>query len=242
MGSMVGQAIAESRRALVDRNNALAREVIARGQEVNELHRRLRERAFMIMATQQPVARDLRLIVSFQHMVLELERMGDHAVGIARAALRLNDLPQLKPYVDLPKMAELTESQVHEILGAVIEADEDRARAIAERDDEVDVLYHKIWEELIRFMVEDDATIRDTLTFNLKKEGYVVIVAQDGAEAVARARSSRPDLILLDLMLPELNGLEVCRILRQEGNVAIIMLTAKESEVDKVVGLQLGAD
>src|ERR1700716_4668777 len=91
-------------------------------------------------------------------------------------------------------------------------------------------------------VVEDDATIRDTLTFNLKKEGYVVTVAQDGADAVARARSSRPDLILLDLMLPELNGLEVCRILRQEGNVPIIMLTAKESEVDKVIGLQLGAD
>ena len=112
------------------------------------------------MATQQPVARDLRLIVSFQHMVLELERMGDHAVGIARAALRLNDLPQLKPYVDLPKMAELTELQVHEILGAVIEADEDRAGAIAERDDEVDVLYHKIWEELIRYMVDDPTNVQ----------------------------------------------------------------------------------
>src|SRR4030081_3021221 len=91
-------------------------------------------------------------------------------------------------------------------------------------------------------VVEDDATIRDTLTFNLKKEGYVVTVAQDGADAVARARSSRPDLILLDLMLPELNGLEVCRILRQESAVPIIIMTAKESEVDKVIGLQLGAD
>src|SRR5438034_4814719 len=158
MGSMVEQAIAESMRALVDRNNALAREVIARDQEVNELHRLLRERAFMIMATQQPVARDLRLIVSFQHMVLELERMGDHAVGIARAALRLNDLPQLKPYIDLPKMAELTESQIHEILGAVIEADQDRARVIAKRDDEVDALYHTIWEELVGFMINDRST------------------------------------------------------------------------------------
>jgi len=91
-------------------------------------------------------------------------------------------------------------------------------------------------------VVEDDATIRDTLTFNLKKEGYAVTVAQDGADGVAKGRSSRPDLILLDLMLPELNGLEVCRILRQESNVPIIMLTAKESEVDKVIGLQLGAD
>ena len=91
-------------------------------------------------------------------------------------------------------------------------------------------------------VVEDDATIRDTLTFNLKKEGYAVTVAEDGSQALAQARSSRPDLVLLDLMLPELNGLEVCRLLRQEGNVPIIMLTAKESEVDKVVGLQLGAD
>src|ERR1700686_4557996 len=155
MGSMVEQAIADSMRALVDRDNALARVVIARDQDVNELHRQLRERAFMIMATQQPVARDLRLIVSFQHMVLELERMGDHGVGIARAALRLNDLPQLKPYIDLPRMAELTEAQGHEILGAVIEADEDRARAIAERDEEADVLYQKIWDELVRFRVGD---------------------------------------------------------------------------------------
>src|SRR4030088_168651 len=91
-------------------------------------------------------------------------------------------------------------------------------------------------------VVEDDATIRDTLTCNLKKEGYAVTVAQDGADGVAKARSSRPDLILLDLMLPELNGLEVCRILRQEGTVPIIMLTAKERGVDKVIGLQLGAD
>jgi DNA-binding response OmpR family regulator len=91
-------------------------------------------------------------------------------------------------------------------------------------------------------VVEDDATIRDTLTFNLKKEGYAVTVAEDGAAALTQARSTKPDLVLLDLMLPELNGLEVCRILRQESNVPIIMLTAKESEVDKVVGLQLGAD
>ncbi len=91
-------------------------------------------------------------------------------------------------------------------------------------------------------VVEDDASIRDTLAFNLKKEGYQVTLARDGAEALARAREGHLDLILLDLMLPELTGLEVCRILRQEGNVPIIMLTAKESEIDKIVGLQLGAD
>jgi two-component system, OmpR family, response regulator len=91
-------------------------------------------------------------------------------------------------------------------------------------------------------VVEDDPSIRDTLAFNLKKEGYVVTVAQDGFEALAKAREVQPDLVLLDLMLPELSGLEVCRVLRQERDVPIIMLTAKESELDKVVGLQLGAD
>src|SRR3989475_1626382 len=91
-------------------------------------------------------------------------------------------------------------------------------------------------------VVEDDATNRETLSLNLKKEGFAVAVGQDGAGGVAKGRSSRPGLILPDLMPPELSGLEVCRILRQEGNVPIIMLTAKESEVDKVIGLQLGAD
>src|SRR3989440_5117866 len=91
-------------------------------------------------------------------------------------------------------------------------------------------------------VVEDDATIRETLSFNIKKEGYLVLAAQDGAEALRSARTARPDLVLLDLMLPEMSGLEVCRVLRQEGDVPIIMLTAKDSEVDKVVGLQLGAD
>ena len=91
-------------------------------------------------------------------------------------------------------------------------------------------------------VVEDDATIRDTLTFNLTREGYAVRSATDGAEALAGVREDPPDLILLDLMLPELSGLEVCRILRKEGNVPIIMVTAKESEIDKVVGLELGAD
>ena len=91
-------------------------------------------------------------------------------------------------------------------------------------------------------VVEDDATIRETLAFNLKKEGYVVTSAVDGVEALAQARNTHPDLILLDLMLPELSGLELTRVLRQEGDVPIIMVTAKESEVDKVVGLQMGAD
>jgi phosphate transport system protein len=189
LGSMVEQAINESMRALVDRDNHLARSVIVRDEEVNELHRQLRERAFMIMATQQPVARDLRLIVSFEMMVLELERMGDHAVGIARAALRLNNLPLLKPYIDLPKMAELVESQVHEILGAVIEADQERARAIAARDDEVDIIYHRLWDDLVGYMVNDPSSV--------ERAAILLFLSKDLERIADRVTNMAEDVVFL---------------------------------------------
>jgi DNA-binding response OmpR family regulator len=91
-------------------------------------------------------------------------------------------------------------------------------------------------------VVEDEENIRHTLRYNLIKEGFLVSEARTGPEALAEARRVRPDLILLDLMLPELNGSEVCRILRQEMTTPILMLTAKGAEVDKIVGLQIGAD
>jgi two-component system OmpR family response regulator len=91
-------------------------------------------------------------------------------------------------------------------------------------------------------VVEDDQTLLDVLKYNLAKEGYVVATAADGKQAVAVARSEKPDVIILDIMLPELDGLEVCRILRREMTVPILMLTAKSEEVDKVVGLEIGAD
>jgi DNA-binding response OmpR family regulator len=91
-------------------------------------------------------------------------------------------------------------------------------------------------------VVEDEETIRQTLRYNLTREGYAVSEAATGTAALAAARRERPDLILLDLMLPELNGLEVCRVLRQEMSTPILILTAKGTELDKVVGLQIGAD
>jgi len=91
-------------------------------------------------------------------------------------------------------------------------------------------------------LVDDEPPIVDLLSYNLRRSGYQVAVARDGEEALAVARRERPDLIILDLMLPRLDGLEVCRILRRERDVPIIMLTARESEIDRVVGLELGAD
>ena len=91
-------------------------------------------------------------------------------------------------------------------------------------------------------VVEDEPTLRETLAEALEAEGYRVVTAADGREALASFRAEPPDLVLLDLMLPELSGLEVCRIIRAESAVPIVMLTASDAEVDKVVGLELGAD
>lgn len=91
-------------------------------------------------------------------------------------------------------------------------------------------------------IVEDDETLLDVLKYNLSKEGYRVVTAIDGLQGLEVARTEKPDLIILDIMLPKLDGLEVCRILRQEVITPILMLTAKVEEIDKVVGLELGAD
>jgi len=91
-------------------------------------------------------------------------------------------------------------------------------------------------------IVDDEPPIIEVLSYNLKRANYEVIVARDGEQALALARQEQPDLIILDLMLPRLEGLEVCRILRRERDVPIIMLTARDTEVDRVVGLELGAD
>jgi len=91
-------------------------------------------------------------------------------------------------------------------------------------------------------IVEDDRNLLDTLKYNLRKEGYNAVTAIDGAEALDIARREKPDLIILDIMLPKLSGFEVCRILRKETTVPVLMLTAKADEVDKIVGLEIGAD
>ncbi len=91
-------------------------------------------------------------------------------------------------------------------------------------------------------VVEDEPALVDTLEYNLLKQGYEVVIAMDGAKALDMARRERPDVVVLDIMLPVMDGFEVCRILRQETNVPILMLTARTDEVDKIVGLEVGAD
>ena len=91
-------------------------------------------------------------------------------------------------------------------------------------------------------VVEDEPTLVDTLDYSLRRQNYIVVTATDGRMAIEKARTEQPDLVVLDIMLPGLDGFEVCRILRQEMNVPILMLTARTEEIDKVVGLEVGAD
>ena len=102
--------------------------------------------------------------------------------------------------------------------------------------------YHRVTMARTLLVVDDEAILRETLEYNLVRDGYRVVTAADGREALARFAAERPDLVVLDIMLPEISGLDVCRAIRRESDVPILMLTAKDSEVDKVVGLELGAD
>src|SRR5215471_6401178 len=99
-----------------------------------------------------------------------------------------------------------------------------------------------LWMARTILVVDDEPTLRETIVDALETDGFRVVPAADGREALTKFRSERPDLVLLDLMLPELSGMEVCRIIRAESGVPIVMLTAKDSELDKVGGLELGAD
>lgn len=91
-------------------------------------------------------------------------------------------------------------------------------------------------------VVEDDMTLQETIAYNLKRQGYQVLVASSGSDGLEKARTSQPNLVILDVMLPEIDGFEVCRILRRESNVPVLMLTARGEEIDRIVGLEVGAD
>jgi phosphate transport system protein len=152
MGGLVEAAIKNSMKSLVERDAALAKSVIDADQELNDINHHLRERIFVVIATQQPVARDLRLVMGIQYIAVELERIGDYAVRIAKRSRQLQDYPQDEPLVDLPKMAELVERQVHDILDALVRLDATLAQEVAARDKRVDQLYSRIFGEQVSAM------------------------------------------------------------------------------------------
>ncbi len=160
MGSMVEKAIERSIEALVRLDADLARQIIADDRAINDLRWRLEEDAVRLIATQQPMASDLRLIASVIPITTELERMGDHAEGIAKIVLMHGSQSPVKPLIDIPRMADLAQSMLRRSLDALIRRDADAARAIAREDDDVDNLYDQVYRELLTYMIEDPHTIQ----------------------------------------------------------------------------------
>lgn len=159
MASMTNKAIDNAVTALARRDVRLAEQVIASDRAINEHRWRTEEQALLVIATQAPMARDLRMIAAVIHIVTDLERMADHAAGIAKIALQTAEQAPLKPLVDIPRMSEIARTMLHDAITAFIDDDQAAARAIVARDDEVDALYEQIYRELLTFMLADPTTI-----------------------------------------------------------------------------------
>ena len=155
MGSLVEEAIRASLRALTDHDAEAALAVIVGDQRINEMQRTVSTLITTTIATQGPVARDLRFLLTIDHVGYELERMGDHAGSVAKQVRKLAPLPPLKQYVDLPEMAELAAQLVHGILRALVDVDQDEARRVAAGDDQIDTLYHRTFDEVLDLMRAD---------------------------------------------------------------------------------------
>lgn len=160
MASMVDKATARSMEAMRVQNVALAREVRKGDKVINQMQRQGENMAITLIATQGPMARDLRMVASSISILSDLERMGDYAAGIAKIVIETSNEELLKPLVDLPLMSEIAREMLDESITAYIEQDADLARGIAIRDDNVDDLYDQIFRELLTYMMEDPKVIK----------------------------------------------------------------------------------
>ena len=160
MAGMVQEAIAQSIEALKTRDVESARRIIANDIAINDKRYDIEETCIELISLQAPLASDLRTIIAVLHITVDLERMGDHAEGIARIVLMLADEAPLKPYIDIPRMAQIAIEMMEGALEAYKQRDTALARRIIDRDDEVDELYDQLYRELLMFMIEERGTIQ----------------------------------------------------------------------------------
>ena len=163
MGALVEERVHDATHALIDRRLETAERIIGSDQDVNDLQIEIDERCLRLLALQQPMASDLRLITAAMKINADLERIGDQAVNIAEQAARILAHPPLKPIIDLPRMAEISERMTRESLDAFVRKDAKLARAILARDDEVDQLKDQVFRVLLTYMMADPGTIERAL-------------------------------------------------------------------------------
>jgi len=159
LGSMVEKAIYRSMEALKNRDLEVAKQVIADDSEIDRKRFDIEEKCIELIVTQQPVASDLRIIVAVLNIIIDLERIGDHAEGVGKITLMIGKEPPLKPLIDLPRMAQKTGDMLRRSLDAFVSRDAEAARKISKEDDEIDGLYDQVFRELLTFMAEDSKTI-----------------------------------------------------------------------------------
>jgi phosphate transport system protein len=159
MAALVEEGISTAVQSLVKRDSDLAKKTFEGEDQINRMEIDIEDTCLKLLALRHPMAADLRFITSAMKIITDLERMGDQAVNIAERAISLNQEPQLKPYIDIPKIAEIAQSMVKDALDAFVNSDSKLARSVCERDDLVDGLNDQVFRELLTFMMSDLQTI-----------------------------------------------------------------------------------
>ncbi|HKW88013.1 MAG TPA: phosphate signaling complex protein PhoU [Candidatus Acidoferrales bacterium] len=191
MASLAERAVHQALQSVFEKNEALANRVLEEEKAINDMQIEIDSRVMELAALQQPMAVDLRFIFSASRINNDLERIGDQAVNIAQSSLRILRHPQVKPYVDLPRMGELAEGMVRDSLNALVQRDAELAKSVLTRDDEVDHLRDQIFRELLTYMMENSAFIFPAfelvlVTKNLERIGdHATNIAEDVIYMVA---------------------------------------------------------
>lgn len=189
MGALVEEAIRRAARSLVGHDAELALDVIKADARINDAQREVSRLISVTIATQNPVARDLRYLLTLDHVTYELERIGDHAASLAKQVIRLAPEPPLAEYVKLPEMAERDALLVHRVLRALVDVDPVAAREAAVLDDEIDALYHATFDEVVELMRQDPANV---------ERGTRIVIASHYLERIGdRSTNIAEDIVYL---------------------------------------------
>ncbi len=185
----VAEAIHRSVDALKARDLPASRQVIADDEYIDQKQTEIESRCIDLIATQQPVARDLRSIIALLHIGVELERMGDYAEGIGKIGLSIGEEQTLKPLIDIPLMAGKATDMLHDSIDALLNRDTEKAQAVCDADDEVDALYDRVYRDLLEYMIKDPKTIQ--------RATYLLWVAHDLERIADRATNIAEQVIFL---------------------------------------------
>ena len=199
LAAFVGKSIHRSVDALKRRDLIASQEVINDDDYIDRRRFEIEDRCVDLIATQQPMARDLRVIIALLHIVVELERMGDYAEGIAKITIAIGDTPPLKPLIDIPRMADKAAAMLSDSIDSLLNRDMMKANQVCQSDDEVDALYDQVYRELLLFMIQDPSTIQ--------RATYLLWVAHDLERIADRATNIAERVIfLLTGKLVEINA------------------------------------